>query len=106
MFKLNTPTKTTRRWSRRCRRPRIGISTLLAVVLSMLTTMPSTPQMRAQMSNAAFTPYWSSPEIGNTRSEAWGDVDNDGNLDLALGLSWRESGGNIRCEQPHRRKIR
>jgi hypothetical protein len=31
------------------------------------------------------SPYWTSSDSSDTKSQAWGDVDNDGDLDLAIG---------------------
>lgn len=50
-----------------------------SVIYENLTASPTlSPTLRT-------TPFWTAQEAANTTSIAWGDWDNDGNLDLALG---------------------
>lgn len=57
---------------------------LLLLALLLLASAPSQP-VTAQSPAVPLSLQWSSAESDPTTSVAWGDVDNDGDLDLAVG---------------------
>ncbi len=76
------------------RRVRIGSFALLVLFsLLLIAALPlehprpllPEPAIAAAQDTSPLTLDWSYPEFAYTRSVAWGDVDNDGDLDLAVG---------------------
>src|SRR5262245_31132325 len=66
----------------------------LLIFLVLMAAFAATPRRSAaQTETARFLLTWSSTERGLTASVAWGDVDGDGDLDLAVGNSGERVSG-------------
>ena len=78
------------------------LSAVLILVLASTLCTAGTPRMvSAQFARAPLDLSWSAAQAASTNAVAWADIDNDGDLDLAVGNNgttiqiYRNTGGNL-----------